>query len=119
MTGNAADNWEMSEIRFFRSETDPAFGLSAEVTRVIGPQHGLNIDPISFVVESTREQSGNFRYFFIKFNEDHRASKVDVLQVIQPRAMESGRSYNRTMQYRQICSTCEALQRTDREHVTG
>jgi hypothetical protein len=86
---------------------------------VIGPQHGLDIVPISFAVESTREQSGNSRYFFIKFDEDHGpihgASKVDVLQVIQQRAMESGRSYNRTMQYRQICSTCEALQRIDRE----
>jgi len=115
MTGNAADTWEKSEIRFFRPETDPSVGLSAEVTRVIGPQHGLNFDPISFVVESTREQSGNSRYFFIKFNEDHGASIVDVLQVIQPRAMEAGQSYNRTMQFRQICSTPEALQRTDRE----
>ena len=115
MTGNAADTWEKSEIRFFRPETDPSVGLSAEVTRVIRPQHGLNIDPISFLVESTREQSGNSRYFFIKFDEDHGASIVDVLQVIRPRAMESGQIYNRTMQYRQICSTCEALQRTDRE----
>jgi hypothetical protein len=94
MTGNAADTWEKSEIRFFRPETDPSVGLSAEVTRVIRPQHGLNIDPISFVVESTREQSGNSRYFFIKFNEDHRASIVDVLQVIRPRAMEPGQIYN-------------------------
>jgi hypothetical protein len=115
MTRNAADTWEMSEIRFFRSETDPAFRLSAEATRMIGQHHGLDVDPISFVVESTREQSGNSRYFFIKFDEDHGASIVDVLQVIRPRAMESGQIYNRTMQYRQICSTCEALQRTDRE----
>jgi hypothetical protein len=73
MTGNAADNREMCEIRFFGSETDLPFRLSAEVTRVIGPQHGLDIiDPISFAVESTREQSGNSRYFFIKFDEDQR-----------------------------------------------
>ena len=112
MTGKAADTWEKSEVRFGRSA---AVGLSAEVTRKIGPQHGLDIDPISFLVESSSEESGNSRYFFIKFNEDHGASIVDVLQVIRPRAMEAGQSYNRTMQYRQICSTPEALQCTDKE----
>ena len=114
MTGNAADTWEQSEIRFFRSGTDATLGLSAEVTRMIGPQHGLDMDPISFIVESTSEQSGNSRYFFIKFNEDDGASIVDVLQVIRPRAVEAGQIYNQTMQYRQIFSTCEALHRTDR-----
>ena len=114
MTGNAADTWEQSEIRFFRSGTDASVGLSAEITRMIGPQHGLDIDPISFSVESTSELSGNSRYFFIKFNEDDGASIVDVLQVIRPRAMAAGQIYNQTMQYRQIFSTREALHRTDR-----
>ena len=90
MTGNAADIWEMSEIRFCQSETDPAVGFCAEVTRIIRPQYGLNIDAISFIVEGTREQSGNSRYFFIKFNENHEASIVDVLHVIRPIAMETG-----------------------------
>ena len=115
ITENAADTWEKSELRFFRSGTDAPVGFSAEVTRVIGPQHGLDMDPISFVVEGTRGQSGNSRYFFIKFNEDDGASIIDILQVIPPRAMEAGQSYNRTMKYRQVYSTCEALRRTDRE----
>ena len=72
ITENAADTWEKSELRFFRSGTDAPVGFSAEVTRVIGPQHGLDMDPISFVVEGTRGQSGNSRYFSIKFNEDSK-----------------------------------------------
>ena len=116
MTGRASDTWEKSEIRFFRPETYPAIGLSAEVTRMIGPRHGLDIDPISFVVDSARGGCGNSRFFFIRFNEDHGASIVDVLKVIQPLAMGAGSSYKRTMQFRTIYSTREALLRTDREY---
>jgi len=116
MTGYAADTWEKSEIRFFRSKRDTDVGFSAEVTRKIGPRHCLNIDPISFVVESTLNDCGNSRHFFIKFNEDHGASIVDVLQVIQPRDTETGINYERTMRFRQIFSTREALQCTDREN---
>ena len=118
MTGRASDTWEKSEIRFFRPETYPAIGLSesTEVTRMIGPRHGLDIDRISFVVDSdsARGGCGNSRFFFIRFNEDHGASIVDVLKVIQPLAMGAGSSYKRTMQFRTIYSTREALLRTDR-----
>jgi hypothetical protein len=37
------------------------------------------------------------------------------LKVIRPRAMEPGQCYKQTMRYRQICSTREALQCTNRE----
>jgi len=66
VTGNAADTWEKGKIRFFRSKTDPAVGL-AEATRMIRQRHGLDIDPISFIVESTRDEFGESRHFFIKF----------------------------------------------------
>jgi hypothetical protein len=75
--GNAVDTWEKREIRFFRSKRDTDVGFSAEVTRKIGLRHCLNIDPISFVVESTLNDCGNSRHFFVKFNEDHGASIVD------------------------------------------
>ena len=116
LTGRGADTWGKSETRFFRPQNNPAAGLSAEVTRLIGPRHGLDIDPISFVVESTRGGCGNSRFFFIRFNEDHVASIVDVLKVIQPRAMGAELSYKRTMQFRTIYSTREALQRTEIEY---
>ena len=116
LTGRAADTWNKSETRFFRPENNPAAGLSAEVTRMIGPRHGLDIDPISFVVDSARGGCGNSRFFFIRFNEDHGASIVDVLKVIQPLAMGAGSSYKRIMQFRTIYSTREALLRTDREY---
>jgi len=97
MTGYAADTWEKSKIRFFRSKRDTDVGFSAEVTRKIGSRHCLNIDPISFVVESTLNDCANSRHFFIKFNEDHGVSIINVLQVIQPQAMETGINYELTM----------------------
>jgi len=54
-------------------------------------------------------------YFFIKFDDDHGASTVEVLKVIKPRAMEARMSYTRTMKFWQICSTREGLQCTNRE----
>jgi hypothetical protein len=80
MTGNAAGTLEKSEIRFLPPETYPAVGLFAEVTRMIGQWHSLNIDPISIIVESTRDSM----YLFIKFDHDHGASTVEVLKVIKP-----------------------------------
>ena len=54
--------------------------------------------------------------FFIRFDEDHVASIVDVLKVIQPLAMGAGSSYKRIMQFRTIFFTRAALLRTDREY---
>jgi hypothetical protein len=34
---------------------------------MIGQRHGVDIDPISFIVESTRDEFGESRHFFIKF----------------------------------------------------
>ena len=78
MTGNAADTWEKSEIKFIRSEICPAMGLLAEATRMIGQRNGLDIDPISFIVECTRDEFGESRKCFIKFDE---ASIADILKV--------------------------------------
>jgi hypothetical protein len=49
---------------------------------MIGQRHGLDIDPISFIFERAREECGNSRYTFIKFDEDHGASVVNVLKAI-------------------------------------
>ena len=81
MTGNAAVTWEKSEIKFIRSEIYPAMGLLAEATRMIGQWNSLDIDPISFIVESVRDEFGESRNFFIKFDKDHGASIAYIMKV--------------------------------------
>ena len=69
--------------------SDILCGPFSEVTCMIEQRHGLDIDPISFIVESTRDQCDS-RYFFIKFDNDHASTvklTVKVMKKINPRAM--------------------------------
>jgi len=68
-----------------------------------------------FEVECTLAEFGNSRCFFIMIEEVEGAmSIVDVLRVYRPNP-----GYERTIKYRRICSTREALPRTNREHGTA
>jgi hypothetical protein len=81
MIGNAADTWEKSEIKFIRFEIYLAASLLAEAIRMIGQRNSLDIDPISFIVESTSDDFGKSRNFCIKFDEDHGACIAYILKV--------------------------------------
>ena len=98
-------------IRYFDTEA----GVCAEISRRIVCQIGRELGSIMFEVECTLAEFGNSRYFFIMIEEVEGAmSIVDVLRVYRPNP-----GYERTIKYRRICSTREALPRTNREHGTA
>ena len=98
-------------IRYFDTEA----GVCAEISRRIVCPIGRELGSIMFEVECTLAEFGNSRYFFIMIEEVEGAmSIVDVLRVYRPNP-----GYERTIKYRRICSTREALPRTNRELGTA
>jgi len=98
-------------IRYFDTEA----GVCAEISRRIVCPIGRELGSIMFEVECTLAEFGNSRCFFIMIEEVEGAmSIVDVLRVYRPNP-----GYERTIKYRRICSTREALPLTNREHGTA
>jgi len=111
--GYKSDVWLKSELEFTKEPWGDEFKDCVTVTRRFKKSKGLEIDPISFKVETTKNEELNSKYFFIMFDQYASRCIVDIFKISEPVKTRGRISYERTMKFRRVWTAEEASTRAD------
>jgi hypothetical protein len=112
-SGYKSDVWLKSELEFTKEPWGDEFKDCVTITRHFKTRKGLNIDPISFKVETTKNGELNAKYFFIMFDRYASRCIVDIFKISEPVKTQGRMSYQKTMQFRRVWTAEEASTRAD------
>ena len=110
--GYKSDVWLKSELEFTKETWGDGFKNCVTVTRRFKTWKTLEIDPISFKVETTTGGL-NGKYFFIRFDQFASRCIVDISQISDPVIYRGKPNYAKTMKYRRVWTAEEACTRAD------
>jgi hypothetical protein len=117
-SGYKSDVWLKSELEFTKEPWGDEFKDCVTITRHFKKRKGLDIDPISFKVETTEKGALNSKYFFIMFDQYASRCIVDIFKISEPVKQRGKVSYLKTMQFRRVWTAEEASTRADCDENT-
>ena len=112
-SGYKLDVWQKSTLDFTKEAWGDGLKYCVTITRLFKKWRNLEIDPISFKVETTKTEALNGKYFFIMFDRYASRCIVDIFKISEP-VIHRGRSkHDKTMKFRRVWTAEEACTRAD------